>query len=418
MESNAGYSQRFNSYCSFESNLRQHEVDTTSKFIVQRKDKDFGVYHTITEPWPACYHVHWESKHIPFDGTPYIVVGRKGYDCHQGPDRHERHKSRQQELLNDHTDHLGLHKERRRLVQDTKKLGCPAAILVVHVTRFPEYKIDEDSPKLRRKKAGELKVALATNQPVVQEQQFNGSFPPVEEHRNHPVTGEAREIGDPRSTPPPVTRETGNPSSSPPPETRETGDPSSTEMTKQSKTKKRQKCGSLLREISDLAYPLQDESFLDSVIGRLTDLLEDVRVHTPHDETLPLSYTPPSKKARHLKSLSMVPKKHPFSGRVGRRAEAMRSSSSFKLTNLPPSTHLPSDHSQSTTTVQSLAVAEGVLSNMPASVSSPDYQSQTTEATTALSPLKSIKVSLFIKSVLFPCTVCYKFSKCYTLEQS
>lgn len=75
------------------------------------------------------------------------------------------------------------------------------------------------------------------------------------------------------------------------------------------KTKKRQKCGSLPHEISDLSYHLQDEQFMDSVIDRLTDLLEDVKLHTPHDETLPLSYTPPSKKARHLKPLSMVAKK-------------------------------------------------------------------------------------------------------------
>ena len=44
MESNAGYTQRFKTYLAFESNLRQYEVDTTSKFVVQRKDKDFGVF--------------------------------------------------------------------------------------------------------------------------------------------------------------------------------------------------------------------------------------------------------------------------------------------------------------------------------------------------------------------------------------
>ncbi|KAL0159461.1 hypothetical protein M9458_043186, partial [Cirrhinus mrigala] len=80
-----------------------------------------------------------------------------------------------------------------------------------------------------------------------------------------------------------------------------------------SKTQKRQKCGSLLRDISDLVYHLQDEPFLDSIV-RLNDLLEDVRHHTPHDDTLPLSYTPPSKKCRDLKPLSMIPRKHPSSG--------------------------------------------------------------------------------------------------------
>ncbi len=41
---------------------------------------------------------------------------------------------------------------------------------------------------------------------------------------------------------------------------------------------------------------LQDKPFLDSLSVRLNDLLEDVRCHTPHDDTLPLSYTPTSNK--------------------------------------------------------------------------------------------------------------------------
>lgn len=62
------------------------------------------------------------------------------------------------------------------------------------------------------------------------------------------------------------------------------------------KTKKRKKCGSLLREISVLTCHLQDEPFLDTLTVRLNDLLEDVRCHAPHNDTLSLSYTPLSKK--------------------------------------------------------------------------------------------------------------------------
>lgn len=62
------------------------------------------------------------------------------------------------------------------------------------------------------------------------------------------------------------------------------------------KAEKREKCGTLLKEISDLTCHIQDETFLDSVTDRLTDLLEDLRRHIPHDDILDLSYTPPSKK--------------------------------------------------------------------------------------------------------------------------
>ncbi|KAJ8270411.1 hypothetical protein GJAV_G00114240 [Gymnothorax javanicus] len=89
--------------------------------------------------------------------------------------------------------------------------------------------------------------------------------------------------------------------------------------------KKRRECSTLLREIRDLMYQLSDIPFLDSVKARLTDLLDDVRHHTPHDKTLSLVSTPPpAKKAKYL-PLKSHRKSHPFSGRHGKHAEVMRS---------------------------------------------------------------------------------------------
>lgn len=55
---------------------------------------------------------------------------------------------------------------------------------------FYVFQIADNCPKMRSKKAGELRVALATNQKVAHEQQFIGSFPSLEDHRYHPVKGE------------------------------------------------------------------------------------------------------------------------------------------------------------------------------------------------------------------------------------
>lgn len=75
---------------------------------------------------------------------------------------------------------------------------------------------------------------------------------------------------------------------------------------------KSEKCCSLLKEISELTCHIQDGTFLDSVTDRLTDLLTDIRRHTPHDDILDLSYAPPSKKmcsasAEHPESINTVP---------------------------------------------------------------------------------------------------------------
>ncbi|XP_039658629.1 uncharacterized protein si:dkey-31c13.1 isoform X1 [Perca fluviatilis] len=286
-----GGCKRFPSNGCFDQNLKGFEEDTMTKFVVWTKDKAFGV----DDPKPGSKKIMWELQYVPFDGIPFMVVGRRVYSCHQGLDKHKHDKqTRQLQLLDDHSDHC--YKKRRSILKDSKKLDCPARIYVVHLIRFPDYKIPDDIHKQRKECAGRLRRALATNPSEVKfEEQYVACFPGIEEHKNHPVVREG-----------PVDR-------------------SSTSPKDGSKTKKRQKCGSLLRQISALTPHLQEEPFLDSLIVRLNDLLEDVRRHSPKDDPLPLSDTPPSKKVRYLKSLSMIPQKRKNSGRFGRPAKATKS---------------------------------------------------------------------------------------------
>ncbi|KAL3060844.1 hypothetical protein OYC64_015229 [Pagothenia borchgrevinki] len=57
----------------------------------------------------------------------------------------------------------------------------------------------------------------------------------------------------------------------------------------------------------------------------MTETLEDVKLHTPHDQSLPLTFTP-KKRKKEMANLPVktVPQKHPFTKRVGCFAEAMR----------------------------------------------------------------------------------------------
>ncbi|XP_073729383.1 uncharacterized protein [Misgurnus anguillicaudatus] len=269
--------QRFPSKGCFDLKLTGFEEDTMTKFIVWTKDKAFGV----DDPKPGSKKVMWELQYVPFDGIPFMVVGRRVYSSHQGVDKHKHEKqTRQLQLLDDCSDHQ--YKGSRRL-QDSKKLGCPARIYVVHLIRFPDYKIPDDIHKQRKESSGSLRRALTTNPSAVKfEEQYVGHFPEIEEHKNHHVV---KEPDNPLFSIDVVCLSSSTPlinSSTPPGDT--------------SKTKKRKKCGSLLREISVLTCHLQDESFLDILTVRLNDLLEDVKSHTTHNDTLSLSYTPPSKK--------------------------------------------------------------------------------------------------------------------------
>lgn len=38
----------------------------------------------------------WELQYVPFDGIPFMVVGRRVYSCHQGVDKHKHEKQTRQ----------------------------------------------------------------------------------------------------------------------------------------------------------------------------------------------------------------------------------------------------------------------------------------------------------------------------------
>ena len=80
---------------------------------------------------------------LHFDGVPYIFLGTREYQCHQGNDKNkcnkDKHRKKKNELVRgiDHTQHI----KSRKLAQPTKKLDCPVTFTVKKLYRFPEYKI-------------------------------------------------------------------------------------------------------------------------------------------------------------------------------------------------------------------------------------------------------------------------------------
>ena len=108
---------------------------------------------------------------IKFDGCPYIIVGRKVYDCQHGVDRHAKEKQRNQQnrvserqppidgyyernmcyiiievytvkqpFLQVDVDHY-MGPKKRLFKQTTKKLNCPATVIIRETLRFPDYKV-------------------------------------------------------------------------------------------------------------------------------------------------------------------------------------------------------------------------------------------------------------------------------------
>ncbi|KAI4825238.1 hypothetical protein KUCAC02_020925 [Chaenocephalus aceratus] len=119
-------------------------------------------FNTDVQPSPEKK-IYWQLKCVPYDGVPFQLVGTKIYGCHQGKDRCTRqkekyHAQKEKQALEDHVFNA-----RRHLVQNTKKMDCPAQITVSQVMTFPGFKIAENSKAKRRELSAALKAVVAAD---------------------------------------------------------------------------------------------------------------------------------------------------------------------------------------------------------------------------------------------------------------
>ncbi|XP_062287897.1 uncharacterized protein si:dkey-31c13.1 isoform X1 [Scomber scombrus] len=180
----SGAALKFSCQAEFEAHRRSYEEKTKTKFVILKSDRVFGK----TDLNVSGKAIHWHLKTVPYDGTPFVVLGTKTFICHQGRDKHAAYKRKREEKLAQHHKEDPVFAETR--IQTTKKTGCPAAIYVVHICRFPDYKIYEDTPYQRREKSSAVRKMLRGDPSHVKtEQLFTAYFPHVTEHKNHPIVG-------------------------------------------------------------------------------------------------------------------------------------------------------------------------------------------------------------------------------------
>ncbi|XP_056009971.1 uncharacterized protein LOC125679921 isoform X2 [Ostrea edulis] len=173
--------------------VTKFEIDTVTKFTIFSRNKGFS--HDLD-----CLQGHrvlWEDKgqeegvKVPCNGTPFIILGFDVRECHFGPDRNTMKKKKYQmeKTIEADQDHSYTQKS-RTLVQNTKKLDCPARIYMKKICKFPDYKIlGHDSIWKRKKQVQKLKKALSTNEDMLREEEIHIFFPGIESHKNH-LTGQ------------------------------------------------------------------------------------------------------------------------------------------------------------------------------------------------------------------------------------
>ncbi|KAI8514129.1 hypothetical protein Bbelb_084530 [Branchiostoma belcheri] len=238
---------------SFEEKLFREEAETSSKFVVNRKEKDFGEMNVQPSQHKQTY---WELKGVQYDGIPFQLVATKTYDCHQGPDRN-------------------VHKKERYRAQKDKQ------------------EITGNTKSKRRDASKALKVAIAADPGTVESLvQFHTTFPSLEEHRNHPViepVAELREGIDPSveeltehnvsedncSDSTIVLMDVDVPSSCDPPEGK-----------RSRKLKLRDECVSVFRQLIDCTFHLQDEDYMEELKNQMTQKLEECHQHKDNSQMI------------------------------------------------------------------------------------------------------------------------------------
>ena len=125
--------------------------------------------------------MYWLKNGLSLDDTPFRPSKIQKLHCQHGP---HYYKPKQHKLTN------------RTILQSTRKLNCPAVVVIRHYQVFPSFQIKRDEKaglsakglrKLKESCLQELKKALKEEVPVKVQTMYHVSLPCNEAHSGHPI---------------------------------------------------------------------------------------------------------------------------------------------------------------------------------------------------------------------------------------
>ncbi|XP_076057891.1 decapping enzyme, scavenger [Oratosquilla oratoria] len=167
-----------------------YKNETLSKWRVFRSTKSFGCTGLRADNVMKTKKILWSVKAKQgigwsFDGVPRILVGKRQWMCHLGPDlcqkKKERYK-RQKEERKALGFACGKNRNRK-----SKKVGCPAMVYLTHLIRFPEYKVTVNRIRARKAASKRLKDDIMAGKAIAAEHQFLLKLPDPSCHEGHPT---------------------------------------------------------------------------------------------------------------------------------------------------------------------------------------------------------------------------------------
>ncbi|XP_800336.3 uncharacterized protein LOC585433 [Strongylocentrotus purpuratus] len=124
------------------------------------------------------------GKFIPCDGVPFMIMGKYFLTCFLGRNKH---KSSQQALREEKLQVDRLDRKRKKNHR-SKKIGCPAMMVMTEVIRFPQYQVSQMTRSRMTDKTKLLREHLLQRAAIETEHRIYISLPSDDEHQNtHPL---------------------------------------------------------------------------------------------------------------------------------------------------------------------------------------------------------------------------------------
>jgi len=154
--------------------LKNHEIDHTVRYSSHLSTKDFG----NTDINKERHKIYFNES----SGIPFISLGQKRFDCHHGQRRRVKKKAKEEQV--DQSNETPV-KSRKRIA--SKKLGCPAKVIIKEMMRFPGYKVEMKSEYKKKVASHKLREAIKSCNVENQERFFELTIPSISTHRNHAI---------------------------------------------------------------------------------------------------------------------------------------------------------------------------------------------------------------------------------------
>ena len=158
----------FSTYEELKQGIGNHEIAEYRKYVITWSKagfRDISVKDYLSgKSDTKNLKIRWELSGeypIEYNGFPFIYMGREIYSCHQGKCRHSKANSENQrkkdnQLLTDHCYNV----KSRKLIQNTKKLDCPANFVVKKIIRFKDFGIASNTRHLRDVQSKKVKASI------------------------------------------------------------------------------------------------------------------------------------------------------------------------------------------------------------------------------------------------------------------